>query len=178
MIWPGWYHFFYILLNHHEKVALWVSFAHGCKCNYLLPFPCIVRCLAKLEGRADSLLKVPAASRCPTCICWLKGNKCLQDKLTFVTSEFSCVSPLCSFPFGDIFGTQSIMASREKSCSHWIWGHYLKKPANPKHERLTIFLFVCLYVLVGGNVKEDLKSCWNRNQTIKSTSLIKGPALR
>lgn len=67
--------FFYMLLNHHEEVALCVSFSHGCKCNYLLPFPCHIRCSAKLEGRVDSLLKVPAESTCPTCICWLKGNK-------------------------------------------------------------------------------------------------------
>lgn len=52
--------FLYILLNQHEKVALWVLIAYGFECSYLLPLFCHIRCSAKLESSADSLLKVPA----------------------------------------------------------------------------------------------------------------------
>ena len=55
--------FLYILLKHLEKLALWVLLHMVLNAVTCCPLPCHMRCSAKLEGRADSLLKVPAQCR-------------------------------------------------------------------------------------------------------------------
>lgn len=68
-----------------------------------------------------------------------------DDKLLFVTSEFSHICPLCHFPFGGLFRIQSITLSGEKSCGHWVWGDCLKKQADPRggesYESFWLYIF-------------------------------------
>lgn len=149
--------FLHILLYHHAKVALWVPIAQGFKCSYLLPLSCHLSRSAHLEGRAGSLLKVPAhaQSGCPTCIRWCKWNTLLQRWQATTCNFRIFVCPLCSFPLGDVFRVQSITLSQEKSGSHWIWGGHLKKHANPRGKRR--YESFCVYI-IGGMMSEKI---WN-----------------
>lgn len=114
---------------------------------------CHIRRWAKLEGRADSLLKVPAQCRADAQCVFVDSNGIdfsEHDKLLFVTSEFSGVSPLCSCPTGGILQLNASWLSREKSCSHGIWGYHLKKQANLSGGRS--YESFCVYSFWGGQI--------------------------
>lgn len=91
-----------------------------------------------------------------------------DDRLLSVTAGFSCIRPSGGFPFGDIFRIQSIMVSREKSYSHWIWGPF--EETSKSHGWKKLWILLCVPFRVREDVRADLKSYRNRNKTIKSAS--------
>lgn len=123
MAWPWWYHFFKFFSTAMQR---WLSgfpmhvVLSAVTCS-LVPATWAVQLIRKqdwpIPERPSTVQRAGAQQ-----VDLNEINFSSDDKLLFVTSEFSYVCPLCSFPFGDVFRIQSITLSWHKSCSRLISG--------------------------------------------------------